>query len=100
MVLKSYEDCSDRKLIEHLNGNIDFQLFCGIFLGVDRITIYKIVSEIRCQLSKKLNIKALQKVLAHSWKPHIQESNIMLTDATCYETSLRYPTNVKLLMIS
>jgi Transposase DDE domain/Transposase domain (DUF772) len=97
MVLKSYEDCSDRKLIEHLNGNIDFQLFCGIFLGVERITNYKIVSEIRCQLSKKLNIKALQKVLAHSWKPHIQESNIMLTDATCYETSLRYPTNVKLL---
>ena len=25
MFLKSYVDCSDRKLIEYLNGNIDFQ---------------------------------------------------------------------------
>jgi hypothetical protein len=97
MVLKSYTDCSDRKLMEYLNGSIDFQLFCGIFLGVDRITNYKIVSEIRCQLSRKLKIKSLQKVLAHHWKPYMQESNIMLTDATCYETSIRYPTNVKLL---
>jgi hypothetical protein len=97
MVLKSYTECSDRKLIEYLNGSIDFQIFCGIFLGADRITNYKIVSEIRCHLSERLRIKALQKVLAHHWKPYIQESNIMLTDATCYETSLRYPTNVKLL---
>jgi len=97
MVLKSYTDCSDRKLIEYLNGSIDFQLFCGIFLGANRITNYKIVSDIRCQLSGKLKIKSLQKVLAHHWKPYMQESNIMLTDATCYETSMRYPTNVKLL---
>jgi hypothetical protein len=97
MILKSYTACSDRKLIEYLNGSIDFQLFCGIFLGTERITNYKIVSDIRCQLSEKLKIKSLQKVLCHHWKPYIQESNIMLTDATCYETSLRYPTNVKLL---
>lgn len=97
MVLKSYTDCSDRKLIEYLNGSIDFQLFCGIFLGTERIANYKIVSEIRCQLSGKLKIKSLQKVLAHHWKPYMQESNIMLTDATCYETWMRYPTNVKLL---
>jgi len=97
MVLKSYTDCSDRKLIEYLNGSIDFQLFCGIFLGTNRITNYKIVSEVRCQLSGKLKIKALQKELAHYWKPYMPESNVMLTDATCYETSMRYPTNVKLL---
>jgi hypothetical protein len=97
MVLKSYTDCSDRKLIEYLNGSMDFQLFCGIFLGSERITNYKIVSEIRCQLSGKLKIRALQKELAHYWKPYMPESNIMLTDATCYETSMRYPTNVKLL---
>lgn len=97
MVLKSYTDCSDRKLIEYLNGSMDFQLFCGIFLGSERITNYKIVSEIRCQLSGKIKIRALQKELAHYWKPYMPESNIMLTDATCYETSMRYPTNVKLL---
>jgi hypothetical protein len=97
MFLKSYVGCSDRKLVEYLNGNIDFQLFCGIFLGPERISNYKIVSEIRCELSKELNIKELQKVLAEHWKPYMNQTNIMLTDATCYETSMRYPTNVKLL---
>jgi hypothetical protein len=97
MFLKSYVDCSDRKLISYLNGNIDFQMFCGVFLGPERISNFKIVSEIRCELSKKLDIKALQGVLAGSWKPYLKEPNIMLEDATCYETSMRYPTNVKLL---
>ena len=97
MFLKSYVDCSDRKLIEHLNGNIYFQLFCGIFLGVDRIDNYKIVSHIRTFLSSRLELKECQKVFARYWKPYINDSNIMLEDATCYETSMRHPTNVKLL---
>jgi len=96
MFLKSYVDCSDRKLIEHLNGNIDFQLFCGIFLGCERISNFKIVSDIRCELGKKLKIKEQQKILSAYWKPYMHQTNIMLTDATCYETSVRYPTNVKL----
>jgi len=97
MFLKSYVSCSDRKLIEHLNGNIDFQLFCGLFLGAERITNYKIVSHIRTLLSSKLDVRECQKVFAQHWKPYISQSNIMLEDATCYETSMRYPTNVKLL---
>ena len=97
MFLKSYVGCSDRKLINHLNGNIDFQMFCGIFLGPDRITNYKIVSEIRCHLARSLDIKSLQEVLAAGWKPYLSDTNIMLEDATCYETSMRYPTDVKLL---
>jgi hypothetical protein len=97
MFLKSYVGCSDKKLIIHLNGNIDFQMFCGIFLGPERISNYKIVSEIRCELSRRLDIKILQSVLAGYWKPYLKDPNIMLEDATCYETSMRYPTNVKLL---
>ena len=97
MFLKSYVGCSDRKLIEHLNGNIDFQLFCDILLTGKRITNYKIISEIRTFLGKRLNIKEAQMILSQYWKPHIVQSNIMLTDATCYETSMRYPTNEKLL---
>jgi len=97
MFLKSYVDCSDRKLISFLNGSIDFQMFCGIFLGTERISNYKIVSDIRCELSRRLDIKILQGVLAGYWKPYLKDSNIMLEDATCYETSMRYPTNVKLL---
>lgn len=30
MVLKSYTNFSDFELIEHLNGKIHYQLFCGI----------------------------------------------------------------------
>ena len=97
MFLKSYVGCSDRRLIEHLNGNIDFQLFCGIFLGTNRISNYKMISDIRCQVSEKLKIQEHQKILSVYWKPYMRQSNIMLTDATCYETSMRYPTNVKLL---
>jgi len=97
MFLKSYVGCSDRKLISYLNGNIDFQMFCGIFLGPERISNFKIISEIRCDLSRRLDIKILQSVLAGYWKPHLKDPNIMLEDATCYETSMRYPTNVKLL---
>ena len=97
MFLKSYVGCSDKKLIIHLNGNIQFQMFCGIFLGPERISNFKIVSEIRCELSKRLDIKVVQEVLAGYWKPYLKETNIVLEDATCYETSMRYPTNVKLL---
>lgn len=97
MFLKSYVDCSDRKLIEHLNGNINFQLFCDILLKGERISNYKIISDIRTYLGKRLNIKEAQKILAKNWKPFMEQSNIMLSDATCYETSMRYPTNQKLL---
>jgi hypothetical protein len=97
MFLKSYEGCSDRKLINNLNGNIDFQMFCGIFLGPERISNFKIVSAIRSELSRRMNIKVVQSVLADYWKPYLDQTNIMLEDATCYETSMRYPTNVKLL---
>jgi hypothetical protein len=97
MFLKSYVTCSDKKLILYLNGNIDFQMFCGIFLGPERISNYKIVSDIRCELSRGMDIKKLQEVLAIYWKPYLKGTNIMLEDATCYETSMRYPTNVKLL---
>lgn len=97
MFLKSYVGCSDRKLIEHLNGNIHFQLFCGIWLQGERFSNYKIVSQIRTYLSSMLSIDEAQKILAKYWKPFIEHPTIMLTDATCYETAMRYPTNVKLL---
>jgi len=97
MFLKSYVGCSDEKLIGHLNGNIHFQIFCGILLGAGRIENFKIVSDIRCKLARNLDVKGLQSVLADYWKPYLGDTNIMLEDATCYETSMRYPTNVKLL---
>lgn len=97
MFLKSYVECSDDMLINHLNGNIHFQIFCGILLGGERIKNFKIVSEIRCRLARNLDIKEVQGVLAGYWKPYMNDTNVAMEDATCYETSMRYPTNVKLL---
>ncbi len=97
MFLKSYTGLSDRKLYEHLNGSIQYQLFCGIFLGPDKLADFKIISKIRTELARKLNIREIQDVLAKAWKPYMENTNIVLEDATCYETYMRFPTNVKLL---
>jgi len=98
MFLKAYTGLSDRKLIEQINGNIDYQLFCEVLLSpAERLVDFKIVSKIRTQLGRKLNIRLCQKALAKHWKPYLRDTHVMLTDATCYESSLRYPTNVKLL---
>ncbi len=98
MFLKSYTGYSDRKLMERLNSDYHFQFFCGLYLRPEQqLKDYKIVSHIRCELGKLLDIEDIQKALMHHWKPHMKELGIFLTDATCYESSMRYPTNVKLL---
>ena len=97
MFLKAYSGLSDRKLIEHLNGSIQYQMFCDILLGPEKLPDFKIVSRIRTQLSSKLHVDTTQHILAKAWKPYIQQPNVVLEDATCYESYLRYPTNVKLL---
>ncbi len=97
MFLKHYAGVSDNRLIEQLNGNIEYQFFCGIFLGHQRITNYKIVSQIRVELSKKLDIEQLQQLLYRYWSPYISNPEQITMDATCYESEIWYPTNVKLL---
>jgi len=97
MFLKSYSGLSDRKLYEHLNGSIQYQLFCGIFLGPEKLRDFKIISKVRTGIANKLNIRKVQDVLAKSWKPYIENPNIVLEDATCYESYMRFPTNVKLI---
>jgi len=97
MFLKAYSGFSDRKLIEYLNGSIQFQMFCGIFLGSEKLPNFKIVSKIRSELSRKLDVSTTQEILDRAWKPYIQQPNVVLEDATCYEYYIRYPTNVKLL---
>ena len=98
MVLKSYTGFSDRQLVEHLNGNIHYQLFCGIMIDPSfPITNYKIVSAIRNETASVLDIDALQEVLASHWKPYLENLHVCMTDATCYESHMRFPTDMKLL---
>ena len=98
MVLKSYTNFSDSALIEHMNGNIHYQLFCGIRIDpLYPLTNYKIVSAIRQELADKLDIGSLQEVLARRWKPYLENLHVCMTDATCYESHMRFPTDMKLL---
>ncbi len=100
MILKAKYDLSDKDLIERLNTDIAFQLFCDIEISPKSPLVdFKIVSRIRCELSKKLDISDFQKIIAQALKPHISNNDlrIAMSDATCYESHLRFPTNEKLL---
>lgn len=97
MFLKHYGCCSDRRLMEQLNGNIDWQFFCGIYLGSERLSNFKMISEIRCELAQKLDMDRVQRAFYGHWSPHMADRHSITMDATCYESHLRYPTNVKLL---
>ena len=97
MFLKHYACCSDKRLIEQLNANIDYQFFCDIHLGHHRLINYKIVSQIRCELSLKLDISKTEKLLFSNWSGFIKDQHSITTDATCYESEVRYPTSQKLL---
>ena len=98
MVLKSYTNFSDSQLIEHLNGNIHYQLFCGVQIDpLHPLTNPKIVSAIRQELADRLDVESLQLILAEHWTPYLENLHVCMTDATCYESHLRFPTDVKLL---
>ena len=98
LVLKSYTGFSDRHLVEHLNGNIHYQMFCGVLIDpVFPITNYKIVSAIRNEIASLLEIDFLQEILATHWKPYLKNLHMCMTDATCYESHMRFPTDMKLL---
>ncbi len=98
MFLKGYTNSSDEKLIERLNTDYSLQFFCGIYLMPgQKIKDGKLPSKIRCELAGKLDIHSSQKVLAKHWKPWLEHTGVLLEDATCYETDMRFPTNVKLL---
>ena len=98
MFLKSYTGLSDDRLIETLNGNIYMQIFCGVLIDPSQpIKNGKIVSAIRNRLAGMLDIKELQKILYDAWCPSLRDKDLCLTDATCYESHLRFPTDVKLL---
>jgi hypothetical protein len=98
MFLKSYTSFSDSQLIENLNSNIHYQLFCGVRINpLYPLTNFKIVSAIRCEIASVLKIDQLQEVLSSYWKPYMENLQVHMTDATCYESYIRYPTDIKLL---
>ena len=44
-----------------------------------------------------MQVSTTQQILANAWKPYIKQPNVVLEDATCYESYIRNPSDVKLL---
>ena len=81
MGLKSYTNFSDAQLIEHLNGNIHYQLFCGVQIdSLHPLPNPKIVSAIRQALAECLDIESLQLILAEHWKPYLENLHVCMPD--------------------
>ena len=98
MFLKMYTGLSCPKLMEQLNGNIHYQMFCDVIIDPARpLTNYKVLDDIILELSGKLKIQQQQDILAEMWRPYMENLDTMYTDATCYESGMRYPTDPKLL---
>lgn len=98
MFLKMKTQMSFPKLMEALNGNIFYQMFCDIVIDPARpLTNYKLLDDIALELAGKLKIQEQQNLLAEMWKPYMKDLDTMFTDATCYESEMRYPTDQKLL---
>ena len=61
------------------------------------MTNYKLIDSILLELSKALKIQEQQKLLADAWKPYMKNLDTVYTYASCYESLMRFPTDVKLL---
>ena len=74
MFLKKYTQLSAPKLLEQLNGNVHYQIFCDIYINPLRpLTNYKLIDDIASELADKLRIQQQQDILAEAWKPYMKD---------------------------
>jgi len=98
MFLKHYLNLSDAMLVERLNSDIFLQLFCFTRIPLHQpIRDKDLVGRWRRFFGDHLDIQSLQDVLADHWKPYLEQTHVLMDDATCYESYIKYPTDVKLL---
>jgi len=98
LMLKHYLQMSDALLIERINTDWSMQLFCGILLRPDeRIRDTNLPSWWRTYIGRHFNIDAMQIALARHWKPYMEHTGVGMQDATCFESRICFPTDVKLI---
>lgn len=96
--LKHYLQHSDALLIERINTDWSMQLFCGILLKPsERIRDTNLPGWWRSYIGKHMDIGKMQKGFASYWKPYMEDTAMGMQDATCYESRISFPTDVKLL---
>lgn len=97
-ILKHCFQTSDAKLMDRFNTDWAIQLFCGIQLRPgQKIKDRDLPSDWRVYLGQYMDINKMQKSLAKHWKPHMQQTQTAGTDATCYESYIEHPTDIKLI---
>lgn len=98
LFLQSYTPLSDRKFIDHFNANWQMQMFCGTQLALNNpIKDRNLMSRIRKYVSQHIDLEQFQTILMQAWRPHLENTSVGMSDATVYESHMRYPTDVKLL---
>lgn len=98
MFLKAYLNVSDRHLIERFNTDYSLQMFCGKLLADDKqIRDTTILTRVRKYIGEHCEWERIQAVLLDCWKRDVDNTHVLLMDATCYESYIRFPTDVKLL---
>ena len=98
MFLKAHLKTTDLQLIRRFNTDWSLQIFCGKLLkDGEKIRDNAIVSRIRSYLAEHIDLYQLQNVLVNHWKRDMNNTHVLLMDATCYESFIRFPTDVKLL---
>jgi len=96
--LKIYEGCSDEKLLARLNRDWGLQMFCGIQLQAgERIKDPNLIWQTRKFVAQHLDIEQFQAILIEHWKGDMNNTHIGMSDATCYESYIKYPTDVNLM---
>lgn len=97
-ILKHYYKQSDKKLIEQLNSNWAMQYFCGIQLKKgEQIKDEEVVGRWRAYFGLYLDVDLAQYALAQVWQEQMEQTQTNLSDATCIESYVRFPTDAKLL---
>lgn len=98
MFLKHRSGLSDADLIERLNTDWYYQLFCGLAPKVHQgIKDDDIVGRWRRFFGERMDLGELQGRLAASWKADLVHPQVSMQDATVYESYIKFPTDVKLL---
>ncbi len=98
MFLKHYLKLSDKKLIARINTDYHLQFFCGVRIPFTTPVKDKdMVGRWRRFFGIHMNIDKIQDILAEAWKPYMNQTHVLMDDATCYESYIKYPTDIKLL---
>ena len=99
IVLKSYyEGMSDAKLIQMLNRDKSVRWFCFMNQPMrEKILDKDLLWRWRKFLGEYLHLNFANETTLGSWKSDLEHPHFRLTDATCYEVNIAYPTSVKIL---